>query len=219
MSSPSINTSTTDRLLFGHSQPWPSFHAVDDRVRGGASQSYFETTGSNGARFCGHLGRFSNLLLHLFHEQDSLSDLTDITALGGAGFASQCSALGSAPLRLSPEKFDGIKITVARPLHLSAGTPTAFVLSLKNELPGHRQDGRRESVTTYEFAFDLDELTPIKNEKAPLLEKAGAQVELLARWSDFKATYRGRPAEGAPPMDSTEIRECVLRSHCPFEYN
>jgi len=45
------------QVLFGGSEPWPTFHAVNDTLRGGSSSSAWTVDErSNVATFKGHLG-------------------------------------------------------------------------------------------------------------------------------------------------------------------
>ena len=45
------------QVLFGGSEPWPTFHAVNDTLRGGSSSSAWTVDErSNVATFNGHLG-------------------------------------------------------------------------------------------------------------------------------------------------------------------
>lgn len=85
------------------------------------------------------------------------------------------------------------------PNYIPSGHPSAFVLTLKNEIPSRRDDGRRQSVLNYELSFDLRSLMAEKEQ----------EVEIVADWKDFKATYRGREDKDAPPLDPRKIEECV----------
>jgi len=87
-------------------------------------------------------------------------------------------------------------------------------LVLKNTKPPTRPDGRRESVISYEFEFDVEDLArktacdmTSDEEKKVGGEKGNREVEVSAEWSEFKATYRGRPKEDAPPLDPSDIYE------------
>ncbi|ORY57403.1 complex I intermediate-associated protein 30-domain-containing protein [Leucosporidium creatinivorum] len=173
------------QILFGPHHDWPTFGPVNDTVRGGASTSQWKVLDeSNRARFSGHL---------------------DISALGGAGFASQSTAF-KPTLSLSPHDFSGLAITLSVPSHIPQGHPSAFVLTLKNDIPGRRQDGRRESVLSYEMAFDLRELAGEKDR----------EVEIVAEWKDFKATYRGREDKEAKPLNSEKIEELSFMCRSNF---
>ncbi|GAA5946454.1 hypothetical protein JCM3775_003681 [Rhodotorula graminis] len=195
--------------LFGASELWPTFHAVNDTLRGGSSSSsWLVDDRTNFATFKGHL---------------------DITTLGGAGFASQ-STLFPSRLSLPRSRTSGLLLTYVPPppsslTDATAGGPgpvTRFVLALKTSEPARRPDGRRESVTVYEWAFDasdhLDGLLEgdVEGEKGEKGEKGEERsVTRLARWDEFKPMYRGRPADDAEPFDPARIYELsfMARSH------
>ncbi|KAF1840834.1 CIA30-domain-containing protein [Cucurbitaria berberidis CBS 394.84] len=112
--------------LFGGSKGWKAedWTASDDRVRGGSSQSYLDTSGSS-AHFHGTL---------------------DIKTLGGAGFASQRTTGDDrswdlsdyAGIHLRVDEYDGKKYT----------------LTLKDEiLPLNPENGREQSTISYEYDF------------------------------------------------------------------
>ena len=96
--------------------------------------------------------------------------------------------------------------------------PHKLVVALKEEQPSRRPDGRRESVTVYQYTIDLsdyrdeldsalgdDEEKRIGTEEE---EKRGrASVTVLAKWDQFRPTYRGRPKEDADPLDPEQIYE------------
>ncbi|KAF2223028.1 NADH:ubiquinone oxidoreductase intermediate-associated protein 30, partial [Elsinoe ampelina] len=99
--------------------------ASDDRVRGGKSESYFETDGSSG-RFFGDL---------------------DIDTLGGAGFASQRTTDDTRTWNLS--NFDGIRVNVDK-----ADAGKKYTLILKDSLlPKNADNGREQATTSYEYDF------------------------------------------------------------------
>lgn len=52
-------------------------------------------------------------------------------------------------------------------------------------------------MLNYEFAFDLRDM----------LEEKEKDHEIVAEWKDFKATYRGREDNEAPPLDPKRIEE------------
>ncbi|GAA6055643.1 hypothetical protein JCM3770_003392 [Rhodotorula araucariae] len=186
--------------LFGGSVPWPSFTAVNDTLRGGASTSSLSVDPVfNSATFSGNL---------------------DITALGGAGFASQ-STLFPSRLSLPRSKHAGLLLTFLPPVSsptTSAGSPgpvTRFVVALKTSEPARRPDGRRESVTVYEYTFSASDTPDELASPAGDEEKGARSITLLARWGDFKPTYRGRPAPDAAVLDPAQIYELsfMARSH------
>lgn len=154
-----------------------------------------------------------------------MAPAADITTLGGAGFASQSTVFPSR-LSLPRAHTSGLLLTFLppspAPSSISAGTTdapnpgpvTRFVLALKTSEPARRSDGRRESVTVYEWAFDAregaEELDLVQvGEKGEKGDKGERSVTRLARWDDFRPTYRGRPAEDAEPLDPSRIYECA----------
>lgn len=68
-----------------------------------------------------------------------------------------------------------------------------YVVTLKDEIPGHRDDGRQKSSVSWEAEF-----TP---------NRFGNQ---WLNWSSFKATYRGRPKNDAKPLDLKNIKRIGL---------
>lgn len=123
-------TKKHELTLFGGDEGWKTsdWTASDDRVRGGKSQSYLDTTGSS-AHFHGTL---------------------DIKTLGGAGFASQRTTSEDKTWDLS--SYDGIKLDLGK----SDGKRYTFIL--KDELlPKNPGNGREQATTSYEYDFNLSE--------------------------------------------------------------
>mmetsp|Transcript_3013 Transcript_3013/g.5690 ORF Transcript_3013/g.5690 Transcript_3013/m.5690 type:complete len:174 (+) Transcript_3013:35-556(+) len=148
--------------LYSYSlEPAPCFRGVDDRIRGGRSISHASVEGKR-LRFYGHL---------------------DIEALGGAGFASQCT-----PTSISFSKFAGVRFKVyPSSSETNADNPKTFVLSLKTTLPETRPDGRNKARVAYEYSFSR--------------ECKEAKI-IVALWKDFLPTYRGRPYPKASSLIS-----------------
>ncbi|GAA6009488.1 hypothetical protein JCM10207_003800 [Rhodosporidiobolus poonsookiae] len=198
------------KLIFGGSKPWPTFTAVDDSIRGGKSTSHWEVGSDNIAKFSGNL---------------------DITALGGAGFASRSSTF-SPRLSFSPSRTAGLLLTFVPPTLptpstrdmlsvLPPHTPHRYTLNLKNDEPPHRPDGRRESVTVYEWELDVRDYEPyvprgVKEVDEEKGEKGSGEVTVLARWEDFKATYRGKDKLDARPLDPSSIYELSFMCRSNF---
>jgi hypothetical protein len=132
-------------------RPWDptQWTAVDDRVRGGASQSHFSVSDNATGHFYGNL---------------------DITALGGAGFASQKFTFPS------PEDLSG---WAGMMINIAGGNEKKYTLVLKDgeELP-KREDGRMQSTVSWEFDFVVKD----------------GPVQYMP-FGEFKATYRGRQVE------------------------
>jgi len=119
-------------VLFGESKPWFSnsinWTAVDDRVRGGSSQSYLdEDEKVNEVRFHGTL---------------------DTTTLGGAGFASQATT-GNMTWDLNG--YDGLEIIIDK----SDGK--MYTLIVKDYKPGKRDDGREMAGVNWEYDFVVEQ--------------------------------------------------------------
>lgn len=120
-----MSTAQTLSYLFGGRTPWSpdSWVAVDDRVRGGKSQSYLDCSSGSKALFHGDL---------------------DIKTLGGAGFASQRTV---DDLSWDLTKYDGLYVKVGK----SDGKK--YTLTLKNEVLPKRTDGREQSTLSWEYDF------------------------------------------------------------------
>ncbi|KAI1079964.1 CIA30-domain-containing protein [Whalleya microplaca] len=147
-------------LFGGADRPWneSDWVASDDRVRGGKSQSYMEcSSDSTVASFHGHL---------------------DITALGGAGFASQRS---KDPHTWDLSNCQGLCVKV------NDSDGKKYTLILKDEVLPRRADGREQSSVSWEFDFVTQE------------------TRLFIPWKDLKPTYRGRPLPDAKPLDLRKI--------------
>ncbi|ORX96577.1 NADH:ubiquinone oxidoreductase complex I intermediate-associated protein 30 [Basidiobolus meristosporus CBS 931.73] len=115
------------RSIFGKSINWKSlaFTAVDDRVRGGRSQSHLTVNREGTAAvFHGHL---------------------DYTALGGAGFASQFYSKPGSPYNL--REFQGLCIET------EDGDGKTYAINLKTEHSPKRPDNRNASVVEYKYLF------------------------------------------------------------------
>ncbi|KAL7924199.1 complex I intermediate-associated protein 30 domain-containing protein [Trichoderma austrokoningii] len=167
-------TTNRQKLLYlcGGDQPWDSSLWVtsDDRVRGGASQSHLFVINPERARFYGHL---------------------DTKTLGGAGFASQHS-LGVLDWDLSDYE-GGIVVAVAQ------ADGKRYALTLKDEIPPRRDDGREEAGVSWEAEFEV------------VQDGSGLDVkDVYLPWSAFKPTYRGRPKPDAKPLDLAHVRRVGL---------
>jgi complex I intermediate-associated protein 30 (CIA30) len=148
-------------VLTHRGSPWDltAWTDSDDRVRGGVSQSYL-TAAPEGVRFHGNL---------------------DTTVLGGAGFASQRTV---GILNIDVSEYDGLVIAVA-----DADADKRFALTLKDDVPPPRDDGRDQSSLSWEYDFTA---TP--------------GLDVFIHWSDLKPTYRGRPEPDAKPLDTAGIK-------------
>ncbi|KAI1846071.1 hypothetical protein JX265_000994 [Neoarthrinium moseri] len=150
--------------LFGGDAPWSSdaWTASDDRVRGGKSRSYLDCPSTSKAVFHGDL---------------------DITALGGAGFASQRTVNGT-PWDL--DAYDGLLLKTGK------GDGKKYTLTLKDETLPKRPDGREQSTVSWEFDF------------------ATHGEERFIPWDEFKPTYRGKPKPDARPLDLKNVQRVSI---------
>ncbi|KAK8045322.1 hypothetical protein PG993_005346 [Apiospora rasikravindrae] len=171
---------TTDEnclFLFGGDAPWSAeaWTASDDRVRGGKSQSYLDCpAGADKAVFRGTL---------------------DITALGGAGFASQRTVdRAQQPFR-DMSAYDGLRLKVLK----EGADGKKYTLTLKDEVLDKRPDGREQSTISWECDF-----------VSPKTGDDEGDQELYVPWSDFKPTYRGKPKPDAPKLDLANVRRISL---------
>ncbi|KAF8609039.1 NADH:ubiquinone oxidoreductase complex I intermediate-associated protein 30 [Ceratobasidium sp. AG-I] len=159
--------------------PWhiDKWEAVDDRVRGGKSVSEFcQRTGEAGVWFSGTL---------------------DITALGGAGFASQRFQFREEPLHLPTTQYTGIHIELA-PRSSALETPNEFTLVLNTTPITTRPDGRVASRVGWEATF------------------SNSQSSFDLPFGAFQATYRGRPVEPAPTLDSSDVYDLSIMCRSAF---
>lgn len=181
-----------------------AWETVDDRVRGGSSVSRVSLMSGGQLEFAGTL---------------------DITALGGAGFASQRTR-DPFPIAVHAEQYTGLALALActpsppstSHAHASASSFTAaqhdqpgpcsgpgpgpvrtFTLQLHTQPEEHRPDGRRKSAVVYEWDF-----APVPDGRT-----------LTASWSAFRPTFRGRPIE-APPLDPSKVTQWSLMARSLF---
>lgn len=147
-------------------RPWnsESWVTTDDRVRGGSSQSYLTVDRREKACFHGNL---------------------DTSTLGGAGFASQHT---EGPLDLDLSAYQGIVINVS-----GSTDGKRYALTLKDCIPGRRDDGRRKSGISWQADF--------------IPQGSG---DVVLNWKDFKATYRGKDKPDAEPLDLANIKRIGL---------
>lgn len=144
---------------------------TDDRVRGGSSRSHLsvrEEEHGPVAVFHGHL---------------------DTSTLGGAGFASQRTA---GALHLDLSAYAGLRLA----LPAQQGDGRRYVVALKDELPGKRDDGRERSGVSWEAEF--------------VNAGGGGATDVVLPWASFRATYRGRDKPDAKPLDRSDIQRIGL---------
>ncbi|KAL5631232.1 hypothetical protein ACGC1H_006919 [Rhizoctonia solani] len=157
--------------------PWriSDWETVDDRIRGGKSISMLQGSDGDGVWFCGTL---------------------DITALGGAGFASQRFRFSDQPLRLPKSEYQGIRVKLPQPI--VPHNPNEFTLVLNTVPITYRPDGRVESRVTWEANFTDPESSHNLS------------------FDMFRATYRGRSVDPAPVFDPSAIYDMSLMCRSAF---
>ncbi|KAK4694569.1 hypothetical protein P7C71_g3037, partial [Lecanoromycetidae sp. Uapishka_2] len=186
-----MTKSITPFILFGASKPWvpPPWTTTDDRVRGGASQSYLSALPNNCARFYGHL---------------------DISTLGGAGFASQFSPLDddgesdeSASWDLSA--YDGIEVVVGK----ADGKVYTFIL--KDEMPPEkREDGREKAAVNWEIEFRASNDKDDEEAENKGSSNNSSDTTIWVPWDEFKPTFRGREKRDAGQLKTNRIKRVGL---------
>lgn len=164
------------------SRPWDAsqFTASDDRVRGGKSQSYL--TVLKGPEAAVTQAEFSGNL--------------DITALGGAGFASQRTADDVPGWDVSG--YDVLVLDVAR------ADSRKYTLTLKDEILPRRPDGRDQSTVSWEYDF-------VVKAGGDTAATAGSgstagSTRLVIPFGNFQPTYRGKPKPDADPLDLKNVK-------------
>jgi len=144
--------------------------------------------------------------------------LSDISTLGGAGFASQTHLFAPAPLHFSRVEYDGLRLSILPDEHASESSPSNFTLVLKNtirtkppkepKLPPQPEP----AVLTYEASFTRPSSSKDITSHKP------KQVEF--GWEDFKPHYRGREVsrddEKWKPLDTEAIYEISFMCRSGF---
>lgn len=120
----------------------------------------------------GHLATPSESGVAVFH-----GDL-DITALGGAGFASQRTA---DQLSWDLAEYQGLSIRT------KGGDDKRYTITLKNYTLPKRPDGREQSTVSWEFDFE------------------GPETDVVIPWRGFRPTYRGKPKPDAEPLNPKSV--------------
>ncbi|KAJ5198095.1 uncharacterized protein N7498_007212 [Penicillium cinerascens] len=154
---------TSHLPLFGGVRAWnpKDWTSSDDRVRGGASHSTLTCSPSS--------------LIAKFHGN------LDITALGGAGFASQRTTGEHRTWDLSG--YDGLELVIDH------ADNKLYTLTLKDEILPKRPDGREQSTLSWEYDF-----------------RSEGQKTIFVKWSDFRPTYRGKEKKGVEPLDLKNVK-------------
>ncbi|KAK3381463.1 complex I intermediate-associated protein 30-domain-containing protein [Podospora didyma] len=167
-------------------RPWDEkdWTSSDDRVRGGGSVSRLIVSSSasgtpTAAEFSGNL---------------------DITALGGAGFASQRTIDGYPALDLSG--FDALVLDLDGGASDTTTTIAAkaetYTLVLKDTVLAKRPDGREQSSVSWEHDFHHH-------------AAGGDDDRVVLRFADFKPMYRGMPCgDDEPPLDWSSVKRVSI---------
>jgi hypothetical protein len=117
----------------------------------------------------------------------------DIKTLGGAGFASQRTRGEDRTWNLSA--YDGIELVI------DSADDKLYTLTLKDEILPKRSDGREQSTVSWEFDF-----------------RAEGRRTVFVKWSDFRATYRGKNKDDAEPLDLKNVKRfgIMIRRYVSF---
>lgn len=190
------------------------FVSVDDRIRGGSSTSAMKDVDKGSSS-----------------EDEGTIDFMgflDTTTLGGAGFASQAYSQPLPGMPVNQTQYKGLRLCV-RPVASASnpekkpstgkeganggsypgggrGAVRSYTLNLKTQEPQRRPDGRRESQIVYEYKIVLP----------PDTAAPSPALTFDSRWQEFEPTYRGRPAENAPPLDPAQIQEWSIMARSDF---
>lgn len=179
---------------------------MDDRVRGGSSQSYLDSLESDHGRETS--ARFHGIL--------------DTKTLGGAGFASQSTSAISSDHKTPDEPIWDLSSYDGLILGIASADSKIYTVTLKDELPdSHRDDGRERSSISWEADFKIPQSNPTDCDSRVVLT---AQVDhdddskyvIRIPWNAFKATYRGREKPGKS-LQINHIRRYGLMMRSFFE--
>lgn len=129
--------------------------------------------------------------------QAEFSGHLDITALGGAGFASQRTADGVPGWDVSG--YDALVLDVAR------ADNRKYTLTLKDEVLPRRPDGRDQSTVSWEYDFVVR-----AGEGAAAGGDTGGSTagstRVVIPFGEFKPTYRGKAKPDAEPLDLKNVK-------------
>lgn len=120
----------------------------------------------------------------------------DITALGGAGFASQRTADDVPPWDVSA--YDALVLDVAR------ADGKKYTLTLKDEVLPRRPDGRDQSTVSWEYDFVVPPAAAAAD--ADDDDAGTASCRVVIPFGAFEPTYRGRPKPDAEPLDLSSVK-------------
>ncbi|KAJ1917781.1 hypothetical protein IWQ60_007683 [Tieghemiomyces parasiticus] len=196
--------------IFGGDKLWDAskFTAVDDRVRGGSSESFLvPVDGGRSVTFQGTL---------------------DTKTLGGAGFASQRTEViddqgkplnltGAASLRLTVKVPDAIDQPPLAAGNAGPGSDQGvepeggkyYAINLHDDPAAAQPEGRRNSSVEFKYVFQVPShsedikgngYSGATRSHRPV-SSAGALLVIDAPLHDFKPYYRGRPLGQPTPND------------------
>lgn len=129
--------------------------------------------------------------------QAEFSGHLDITALGGAGFASQRTADDVPGWDVS--SYDVLVLDVAR------ADARKYTLTLKDEVLPRRPDGRDQSTVSWEYDFVVRDAGDAGAAGAAGGSTAGS-TRVVIPFGDFKPTYRGKSKPDADPLDLKNVK-------------
>lgn len=148
--------------------------------------------------------------------QAEFSGHLDITALGGAGFASQRTADDVPGWDVSG--YDVLVLDVAR------ADARKYTLTLKDEVLPRRPDGRDQSTVSWEYDFVVGAGEDAAAGASPGSSTAGS-ARVVIPFQDFQPTYRGKSKPDADPLDlknvkriSFMMRRSVLSARVPMGF-
>lgn len=118
----------------------------------------------------------------------------DITALGGAGFASQRTPDGAPGWDLSGR--GTLVLDVAR------ADGREYTVTLKDEVLPKRPDGREQSTVSWEYDFVVAAGACGGDDDG----SSSGSHRVVIPFEDFKPTYRGKPKPDAEPLDLTDVK-------------
>lgn len=116
----------------------------------------------------------------------------DISALGGAGFASQRTVDDLCCWDLSGRH--------ALALDVAGADDKRYTLVLKDTILPRRDDGREQSTVSWEYDLTVGAVG----------EKQGSSRTVVMPLADFQPTYRGRPRPDATPLDLSRVKRITF---------
>lgn len=111
--------------------------------------------------------------------------------------------------------YDGLLLTIETSgcSETNAGTrddAKRYLVTLKDEIPGRRDDGREQSGISWEAEFTSAAASVGRPTLIGDDEHRHSQRLVFLGWDEFKPTYRGRPKPDASPLDRSDIKRIGL---------